>query len=160
MPALHSKASAWVWYSTAGLIAPPQKKQAGPSWTNALDYEKQPLNFTTVVIWNQIKKGTATRDESNPSDSVGSSSPQKPVNQWWFQKEKTGDRQCRKKKVVGSSLRFLDLEKLVLYLGDCFSMSHFFDAFGMLRCSWCMEYLPALHWNGWLRLCGEMARPW
>lgn len=70
------------------------------------------------------------------------------------ERNKTGDRQCRKNKISGSNLRFIDLEKLVLYLGDCFSMWHFFDAFGILRRSWCREYLPALHWNYVKRLCG------
>lgn len=117
-------------------------------------------HWISQKLWfeTKLKKGTATRGESNPSDSVGSSSPQKPVNQWWFQKETKPATVSAGKKISGSNLRFIDLEKLVLYLGDCFSRWHFFDAFGILRCSWCMEYLPALHWNYVKRLCGEMAR--
>ena len=39
-----------------GINHSPPPKKAGPIWMNALDYEKQPLNFTKVVIWNLTPK--------------------------------------------------------------------------------------------------------
>lgn len=116
-------------------------------------------HWISQKLWfeTKLKKGPATRGESNPSDSVGSSSPQKPVNQWWFQKETKLATVSAGKKISGSNL--LILKNWYCTWEIVFQCGIFVDAFGILRCSWCMEYLP-LHWNCWRNgwLCGNGPR--
>lgn len=141
-----------------GINHSPTKKTSGSKLDECPWLWKAAIEFHKVVIWNQIKKRNCYQGWIKSFWLCGfiiSTKTSQPV--MISERNKTGDRQCRKTN-LWVEFKIYWSWNIGTVLGRLFFNVAFFDAFGILRCSWCMEYLPAIHWNCWLRLCGEMAR--